>query len=244
MMVRYWCVVGPGPAGDLGHACLSQLADRGFLVRAVPIGPYAMGVERRWFHLSGLFATPQAVPFLNVVCAPAGLELGRPVNVRAFADHGTLPAQLAKALGTPGESPDRARLDDVIYQPQTALAQLHTARTLNIALVVDTGEPDNTSSLELEAPALAKYDLVVAGSWRVRALLFEHGIVAPLFDADTIATTIDDFVTSKGSFISHAPKAAAPPVAITQVAKASRWQRARLAIAAVVIRIRNRLFRR
>jgi hypothetical protein len=173
MMVRYWCVVAPGPAGTVGHAYLSAMAVAGAAVRALPIGGAMVGIEHRWFELAHLFATPMTIPYVNVVCAPLRLEMGVAISARAFHDRSTLPAQLHRILGEQATPPDRERLESMVYTPKTAFAQLHTSKVCNVAIVSDDELPDHP-----ELGALSKYDLVISPREHVAKALFELGLPA------------------------------------------------------------------
>jgi hypothetical protein len=162
MMLRYFCVVAPGAAGDMGHAYLQALVATGIRVRALPIGgAAAMNAERRWYELGKLFTTPMA-PFVNIVCAPPGLQLGTRTPMTAMGgtrdlvkqegrttDVMVFPPELRELLGPQKDA------SDIVYEPQTALAGLYTVGCKNVAIVYG-GAPD---AVELEV--LGNYDLVI-----------------------------------------------------------------------------------
>ena len=165
MMLRYFAVVAPGAAGDPGHAYLVALAATGIRIRALPIGPAAMSSEKRWSEVVELFTTPMSIPFVNIVCAPMGMPLGAPTSMRAFGgtqdlvkqegattDVMVFPAELRAVLGDSKDAPD------IMYEPTTALAGLHTEGCRNIAIVAG-GKP-----MRQDIAALARYDAVIASA--------------------------------------------------------------------------------
>lgn len=240
-MVRYWCVVGVGRPADVGHAVLAAMVGARFHVRALPIGPHRIGIEARWARLSQAFVTPQSVPYLNVVCAPLGLELGTVASSRAFADPSTLDPQIRRLLALGGSS-DRARLDELVYRPETAFGQYHTQRCTNFAIVVDTDTPPKPGELDM----LRQYDAVIAPTEAFAEHLARLGLssVHVIHTSDT--TSLEDLARKHGSEITIREMDAAPAEAqpLAKLAEPTVWQRVRLRVAHLWIRIRNRLWSR
>jgi hypothetical protein len=160
-MVRYFCVVAPGAVGDLGYDYLIAIAGIAKL-RAIPIGPAAaLGYEQRWWRASRLFTTPIDQPFVNVVCAMPGLEMGTRAPAHTMATKDGLPPELRAILGPDA---DRAAArhakdgdDELVYEPKGAFAGLWTAKVKNIAITQIGAQPIAAGELV----ALAKYDLVI-----------------------------------------------------------------------------------
>jgi len=169
MMVRFFCAVAAGPVGDLGYHYLVACRDTGAKVRALPIGPASFGIEKRWYDVSSLFATPMALPFINIVCASSGMPMGMRTPASAFSTSAELDPELRRVLG-----PFAGRDPVVTYEPATALAGLYTARCkANIAIVRAMPLPD-----ENELAALRKYDRVICPNVTDVDLLVSCGVAA------------------------------------------------------------------
>ncbi len=138
-MIRYFCQVHPGAAGETPAGYLEALAATGRAVRAQPIGVANFDIDGRWRLLRHLFITPMTTPFVNVVCAPAGLSLGQRFTLK-----------IDRRLGHVQTRPD------VVYEPETALVGYYTLGCFNVAITSPFPAP---SPHELQA--LAKYDLVI-----------------------------------------------------------------------------------
>ena len=236
-MIRFFCPVVPGPAGDAGYEALVALSAR-FPVRAIPIGSADFACEPRWWAISHLFTAELRRPFVNVVCAPPGLILGARMEVgrggglpTALAENIAACERLGQRLGLP-DPLESAMLrppprEAVVYEPATALAGLRTAGCLNIAILPngprcfsDELEPADVEAVQRE---LADYDAAFCVSMPLcdalryqfaarRALRFprvDWGILPR--DADKLSTFFEelcDFGTSATTPLS--PATAAP----------------------------------
>jgi len=157
-MIRMFLPVLPGTAGDIPFSYLTALRQLSLPVRALPIGTTAaLTVEKRWYDISDSFTVPMSIPFINVVCAPAGLLMGvrMPIRKSLASDEG-VPAELRQLVGGAAR---RARSSDgdVVYEPPTALTGLWTVGVKNIAIIYGNGKLE-----ERELAMLAKYDRVLA----------------------------------------------------------------------------------
>ncbi len=187
MMIRYFCQAVPGSMGDLGYEYLRLLDATGIRVRALPIGPAVAiaGGERRWYDISHLFTTPMSAPFVNVVCAPAGLLLGtrapmgalNGTNDLASRDGNTgntdvmvFPAELREVLGGMGIVARPAAMD-VVYEPPTAFSGMWTAGCKNVAIVTDVSRLNDAETVQLQ-----RYDQVICPSVQVMAALDLLGV--------------------------------------------------------------------
>jgi hypothetical protein len=198
--VRFFCVVSPATDGwswsDLGYRYLMGLRKRKLPVRAVSIGaaffnPSATDVVwRHWARASDLFTTPIAADYVNIVCCPPNLPLGRAIQRGAFAK---APAErerdgdaviVREGIGALQSlvARDAARLaqpDACAYVPATALERLWTAGRVNVAI---TGARPGTPT-ESERAALANYELVVAptdpDACRLRAIGVQASVYSP-----------------------------------------------------------------
>lgn len=136
-MIRFFCEVSPGVAGAVAFAYLEALSNVGRAIRAQPIGMASF--EPPWRQATRLFLTPMSAPFVNIVCARPGLDLGQRFALKVL-----------KRLG------NKQDLPDVVYQPNTALVGYYTVGCVNIAI---TGVRPPPSPEEVSA--LAKYDAVI-----------------------------------------------------------------------------------
>jgi hypothetical protein len=194
MMLRYFCLVAAGQHGDLGYAYLRALEATSIRVRALPIGPAsAIGTEKRWYELGGLFTTPMSIPFVNIVCAPCGLMLGTRAPMKALGGTSDLakqdgqtrdvmvfPPELRAVLGPQKDAPE------AVYEPQTAFSGLHTSScSWNVAIVTDDFRDDPSSSESLkvslsesEVRALERYDQVICAHDGTARILASRGVRA------------------------------------------------------------------
>ncbi len=189
MMIRYFCPAVPGPLGDLGYEYLRLLEATGIQVRALPIGPAVAigGDERRWYDISHLFTTPMSLPYLNIVCAPAGMRLGTRAPMGAMNGTGDLasrgagdndatevmvfPPELRDALSSMGIAKRPAAMD-IVYEPQTAFSGLYTESVRNVAIVTDVAQLDDD-----EIRWLRIYDLVICPTIAVMTELGDRGLL-------------------------------------------------------------------
>lgn len=156
MMIRYFCRVAPGEAGDVSYLYLSELRRLSIPTRALPIGgAAALGFDRRWFDIGDSFTVAMAIPFINIVCAPLGMLLGTRTPLTAMGTSTDLPHELGQVLGPSARRTQAA--PTLVYEPQTAFVGLHTAGARNIAIV--DGALDSPG--ETEIAALKRYDLVI-----------------------------------------------------------------------------------
>lgn len=203
MMIRFFCVPQPGPAGDLSYDYLVALRDTGYGIRAISILGGFVGFEERWTRVSRLFMTPIEQPFLNIVCALPDLYRGAPLEAGRFglvSGMDQVPSS-QKPKGTPTDPHDNpidaaaaasARDPDrqVVYQPQTAFASLFTLGCPNLAIIDVLGQEPSAH----EVSALQSYDKLIAPTAEAAKRLRDRGLdvvhMGP--HADDLATLIDD----------------------------------------------------
>jgi hypothetical protein len=136
--VRFYCLMLASPMSVmLGLEYLLALDASGLGVRACPIGAAYLS-QPPWNQVLNLFDGELTEKYVNVVCAPVGYLLGAPTTGVDFAGK----------KGDPG----------VVYQPQTALAGLHTAGVPNVAITL---APVGRDEHDHEIQALKRYDLVL-----------------------------------------------------------------------------------
>jgi hypothetical protein len=218
-MIRYFCLVAGGPVGDLGYAYLTALRTTGVPLRAIPIGGATFGVEKRWTDVSTLFAVPMTLPYLNVVCATAGMPMGTRAVSSSFSSSNDLPAELRRVLG-----PHAVR-EAVIYEPKTALEGLFTVGCKNIAILRALPLP-----AAREITALLQYDLVLCPTAQDVAELAALGIVATHMppSADGLLHILeelcgsDTFATTTPSLATAAPPATTCSPSTASTASSSR----------------------
>lgn len=227
-MIRYFCVVAPGAAGDVPFAYLEALAWTGYQVRAQAIGLAAF-VEHRWAHISHLFTTPMRHPYVNVVCAPPGLMLGTKLPAAALAPTraeggAEALAKLERAMGKPLEASGRSEL---IYHPESALVGLLTVGCKNVAI---TSSYPALSDAELLA--LRRYDLILTPgaidrevlAQRLLALSDDSGqirqppVVHVMPRAERLRALFDDLCESSTSATGARSRGSVAPAATTSAA--------------------------
>jgi hypothetical protein len=229
-MIRYFCLVARGEAGDTAYAYLEALANVGRKLRAQPIGMAAFDCERRWWRAAHLFATSMTHTYVNVVCARPGLMLGTRMPVSALA--ATAVAKVPDGEGGTVVSDAQEPLSaleraiggkiapvDIVYQPETALVGLYTVGCTNVAITAPHPAPTQG-----ELMALARYDRVITSSdgdrQAIITMLMELGLrhdrvvhVPPL--ADRIGALLDDLCGSATSASGVPSPASAAPRATT-----------------------------
>jgi hypothetical protein len=129
----------------------------GIGVKACPIGPIMPMPS--WMDLMNLFmvADPQE-GYVNVVVAPPGLSMGFAHTAAAVAP-GVAMLDGNKAPPVPG-APQVLPSQEIVYQPQTALAGLYTVGVPNIAVTMSRPKPPD----EAEVRALQQYSFVLSPS--------------------------------------------------------------------------------
>jgi hypothetical protein len=162
-LVRYYFLIGPRSENqprwwpDLSFTYLLALRSARVGVRAIPLGvaPFHVFDDPKWRHWSTVqdsFSATLEERFVNVICCPAGLLMGRAVT----------PSQLAPAL-VDGVPPSVTAIGgrasrDWTMEPMPALVGAYTVGVRNIAI---TGcLPETPTHPEIEA--LRRYDAVVA----------------------------------------------------------------------------------
>jgi len=160
-MIRYFCSVAPGAAGDIAHGYLQALSSLGRPFRAQSIGMAAFDCERRWWRVSALFQTPVRTPYVNIVCARLGLKLGHAMPLGRLGPSEHLPDGSEAAGSDALDALERQiggklKPAELVYQPESALVGLYTVGCVNIAITFDVG---HASPRELEA--LSKYDAII-----------------------------------------------------------------------------------
>lgn len=191
-MVRFFCLVTDGTEGDLSYSYLRAIEASGRTVRAIPIGAHGISDEARWDELGALFLTPVVAPYVNVVCAHAGMLLGTrtPIELGREED---LPPELRSMLGVPVRL---ARATPaLVYQPQTAFSGLLTLGCPNVAILQSRPNPD-----EAEALVLARYDVVICptpADAQVLGLLGVKAIYLPP-TADMLRRVIEELCCASG----------------------------------------------
>lgn len=152
--IRFFCLIVPRSHewGDVSRSYLAALAGK-FSVRALPIGAHFLGFEKlagyeRWGRLGDLFSGDVEEDYINIVCAPSGLDMGRAVTDEAVAPR--LGFEGLPALATHGA---RSK-GKIVYQPETALKALWTEGRTNIAITSPAAWDD-------ELQTLGKYTLAV-----------------------------------------------------------------------------------
>lgn len=151
MMLRLFCQVQPGAAGDGAYRWLMASYGTGMSTRAIPIGASSLTADRRWYEVASLFMTPIQTPFVNVVHAPCGLMMGGRMEMSSSLVD--MPMALQKAIG---DRPKRATPGKAVYEPQTALAGLYTVGCVNVAILASAAGIDDR-----ETRALRRYDSVI-----------------------------------------------------------------------------------
>lgn len=153
--VRFFCLIGPNHSdwGPVSKRYLAAISGK-FSVRALPIGGHFLGFHKLagyegWEPMADLFSGDVADDYINIVCAPGGLEMGRAVTAQAVAPQQALEG--LPAIATRGG--ERAG-GDIVYQPETALAALWTEGHTNIAIT-------SPAAWEVEQQTIGKYSLVV-----------------------------------------------------------------------------------
>lgn len=191
-MVRFFCLVTEGTEGDLSYSYLRAIEATGTTVRAIPIGAHGISDEARWDELGALFLTPVVAPFINVVCAHAGMLLGTrtPLELGREED---LPAELRSMLGAPVRL--ARATPPLVYQPQTAFSGLLTIGCANVAILQSRPYPD-----EAEARVLARYDLVICPTPADALALGNLGVKAIYLPptADMLRRVIEELQCASG----------------------------------------------
>ncbi|MCC7024636.1 MAG: hypothetical protein IT338_17545 [Thermomicrobiales bacterium] len=211
-MIRYFCLVARGAAGDAAHAYLVALAQTGRPLRAQPIGLAQFDCEPRWWQVTRLFTRPMGTRFVNVVCARPGLALGVRLPARALRPQGADDPlrELERAIGPLPDAPDD------VYQPELALAGLYTVGCRNVAITSATPPPS-----DVELAALHRYDLVIATSPddrdRLRDLLGHRHprVVHVPPDASLLGAFLDELCGSSTSATTPPSPATGAPAATT-----------------------------
>jgi hypothetical protein len=177
-MIRYFCVAGTGHAGDLSYKYLLALRDTGRDLRALAIGTAVLA--GRWAKNARLFATEIRQPFVNVVCAPTGMQLGTRVGSRHMALAGNVPPELREVIGDAGN-----HQEEIVYEPQTALSGLYTVSCKNVAITwVHPKPPD-----ENEIAHLRKYDAIICPTPEDTLALRALGLEALYMEPDSAQLT-------------------------------------------------------
>lgn len=180
-VIRYFCLVLPNGGAQLGYDYLDALDRTGLGVAAQPIGPAFFMVEP-WIKLNHLFAASTIAPrYVNVVCAPPNLLMGKRLQVTDVKAPGRLPAPgeetrpfaLSATPRAVRQTPGQVE-EDAVYEPQTALGGLFTVGVPNIAITMPRPKPPD----EAEVRALNQYDAVIAPSSEDAAALRHLGIDA------------------------------------------------------------------
>lgn len=214
MMLRYFCLVAAGPVGDLGYAYMTALRTTGIRLRAIPIGGAVFGADDRWTKISELFAVPMSVPYVNVVCAAAGVTMGSRTAASSFSNARDLPAELQRVLGPQAERPVV-----VVYEPKTAFAGLYTVGCKNVAILRALPLPDGK-----EVTALMQYDRVLCPTAADCEALSQLGISAQQMppSADGLRYMLEELCGSD-TFATTAPSPAtdAPPATTSSPSTAS-----------------------
>jgi len=212
MMLRYFCLVA-GPVGDLGYAYMMALRTTGIRLRAIPIGGAVFGADERWTKQSELFAIPMEIPYVNVVCAAAGVTMGTRTVASSFSNARDLPAELQRVLGPQAERPA------VVYEPKTALEGLYTVGCRNVAILRALPLPDAR-----EVKALMQYDRVLCPNASDCEALAQLGITATQMppSADGLRYMLEELCGS-GIFATTTPSpaTAAPPATTSSPSTAS-----------------------
>jgi hypothetical protein len=186
-MLRYFCVVAPGVAGDVGYGYMTAIAATGARIRALPIGPAAaLGFEKRWWAAGHLFTVPLTPPFVNVVCAPIGMAMGMRAPAGALATKDDLPSDLppdVREFMLRGAAKAAADSGPAVYEPQTVFSGLYTVGCKNIAIVdrlegdfVVVGERTGRVPDARERAALGRYDRVICSKAADAVVLNGYGI--------------------------------------------------------------------
>jgi hypothetical protein len=167
--IRMFCPLGPRDLEaeswwpDVSYKYVCALRAAGLEPRVIPIGGMQLGGmthvehDRAWRHWKrmgddGLFTRGLTARFVNIVCAPVGLEVGSNLTMRDFA----------KPPQVPGRDPAAGREDEVVCESTSALAALWTADMVNIAI---TGFTDESVAVQ-DVLALKKYSLVLCPTMR------------------------------------------------------------------------------
>ncbi len=188
-LVRYFCIVGPRGHvwSDIAHSYLLALIESGISVRVLPIGS-AMGFPRddawgHWADVSEAFAGELVTGYVNVVCCPAGQVTGRRITGKAFSP--------PRVIGVGGGEIPRHVLavgaratDDVVYEPELALAGLRTDGKRNIA-ITGLGASGN-APCDAEVEALKGYAAVIAPTEDSAETLRLLGVTAYQYGAEAL----------------------------------------------------------
>jgi hypothetical protein len=152
--VRFFCLIAPDAHewGPVSRRFLAAVANK-HEVRALPIGGHFLGFEKlagyeAWAPLVDLFAGDVDEDYINVVCAPSGLDLGRAVTDQSVAPREAFEG--LPAIATHGARSSGA----IVYKPKTALETLWTDGVPNVAITSPAAWDD-------ELQALSKYNLTV-----------------------------------------------------------------------------------
>jgi hypothetical protein len=180
-LVRYFFQMGPTASErgrwwpDLGYKYLRALL-RGFPVRAMPLGWAHFQILddprwKRWKKVRGCFGCEMVERPVNVICCPAGIQMGRTVTRGDFA-----PPQVE---GVPGflTASGNSDLEEIVYQPDFALSACWTADLRNIAI---TGTNPTWPNPQ-EVAALKRYDAVVTPTHSEGDNLREVGVNAQCY---------------------------------------------------------------
>jgi hypothetical protein len=186
-LVRYYFTIGPRAKSqsrwwpDLSFEYLLAFRSAKVGVRAIPLGvaPFHIMDDPEWRHwrtVQDSFSATLADRYVNVICCPAGLLMGRAVT----------PAQLAPAV-IDGVPPAVTAIggkaaNDWSVEPMPTLVGAFTVGLRNIAI---TGcNPNEPTSAEIAA--LNRYDAVVAPTIGEAARLRELGAKAQGYSPDAL----------------------------------------------------------
>lgn len=155
-LIRYLCVTLPGvdPSG-IAFDYLKSIEATGLGVRVWSLGATNFGVKP-WTEVSHLFLTPLGGRYINVVCAPPGLQLGSE-------------ASAATLSGDPRAS------HETVYKPDTALVACYTVGVTNVAILTLAA---GRKLSEKEIETLKLYNAVVCPDAETAAELAGHQITS------------------------------------------------------------------
>ena len=167
--VRFFCQLTPRDEPLPAAAYLTGIVSMGVGVRVLAI--FGMVTpDGPWAPFARHMMTPPADRYVNIVCAPTGLALGR---VKRASELGG-----ALGQGFPGLNDLAAGQshDEVVYVPPTALGGLYTVGMPNIAITVP---PALGSVSDEERRALEQYSAVLTPTDEMAQIFeIEHGVKA------------------------------------------------------------------